>query len=91
MYSYLRTFTNINIYDIATCSNSNNNYIDESNESRMELDSHANMPVVGNHAYILSDTGRTADVNAYNPQYEAMVIPIVDAAVQFSCPYTGND
>ena len=57
----------------------------------MELDSHANMPVVGKHAYILSDTGRTADVNAYNPQYEAMVIPIVDAAVQFSCPYTGND
>ena len=40
LYSYLRTFTNINIYDIATnrSSNSNNNYIDESNESRMELD-----------------------------------------------------
>ena len=31
--------------------------------SRTELDSHANMPVVGQHAYIISDTGRIADVN----------------------------
>jgi hypothetical protein len=30
--------------------------------SRTELDSHANMPVVGRNAYIISDTGRVADV-----------------------------
>ena len=91
MYSYLRTFANIIISDIVTNKNNDTNhgYNNESNESRMELDSHANMPVVGKHAYILSDTGRTADVNAYNPQYETMVIPIVDAAVQYNCPYTG--
>ena len=56
----------------------------------MELDPHANMPAVGKHAYILSDTGCTADVKAYNPQYEAMVISIVDTAVQYDYPYTGN-
>jgi hypothetical protein len=30
----------------------------EEEESRTELDSHANMPVVGRNAYIISDTDR---------------------------------
>jgi hypothetical protein len=37
--------------------------------SRTELDSHANMPVVGRQAFIISDTGRTADVKAYSQDY----------------------
>ena len=37
-----------------------------------------------------SNTVRTCDVKACNPDYEAMVIPIVDAAVQYDCPFTGN-
>ena len=56
---------------------------------RTELDSHANMPVVGCHAYILSDTGRIADVNAFSPDYATMELPIVDAAIQYDCPYSG--
>ena len=56
---------------------------------RTELDSHANMPVVGCHAYILSDTGRIADVNAFCPDYATMELPIVDAAIQYDCPYSG--
>jgi hypothetical protein len=56
--------------------------------SRTELDSHANMPVVGSQAYILSDTGHTCDVSAYTPDYEPMQIKIVDAAAQYDCPYT---
>ena len=47
----------------------------------LELDSHANMPVVGRGAYIVAHTSRTADVQAYNPDYESMQIPIVDAAL----------
>ena len=77
--------------DICDVNNNSNNAYNESDESRMELDSHTNMPVVGKHAYILSETGRTADEKAYNPQYEAMVIPIVDAVVQYDCPDTGNN
>ena len=48
-YSYLRTFTNIIISDIVTNQNNDTNsgYNNEINESRIELDSHANMPVVG--------------------------------------------
>jgi hypothetical protein len=58
--------------------------------SRTELDSHANMPVVGRHAYIISDTGRVADVSPFTPDYSSMKIKVVDAAVQYDCQYTGT-
>jgi hypothetical protein len=47
-------------------------------QSRTELDSHANMPVVGRHAFIISDTGRVANVNAFTPDYKPMQLSIVD-------------
>ena len=59
-------------------------------ESRTELDSHANMPVVGRNAYIISDTGRIADVNPFTPDYASMRISIIDAAVRYDCPYDGK-
>ena len=48
------------------------------------------MPVVGRDAYIIAHTGKTADVQAYNPDYESMQIPIVDAALQYDNPYDGK-
>eukprot|EP00957_Ditylum_brightwellii_P176397 13432598-Ditylum_brightwellii.AAC.1 len=59
-------------------------------QSRTELDSHANMPVVGRHAYVISDTGRVADVSPFTPDYNFLKIKIVDAAIQYDCPYTGT-
>lgn len=59
--------------------------------TRTDLDSHANMPVVGRNVYILSDTGETALVAPYSPDYEPKELPIVKAAVLYSCPYTGQD
>ena len=56
-------------------------------DSRTELDSHANMPVVGRNSYILSETGNIADVKAFSPDFQTMQIPIVDAAVRYDCPY----
>ena len=50
-------------------------------ESSIYIDSHANMPVVGDSAYIISDTGETYDINAYSPEYESINIKIVDAAL----------
>ena len=58
--------------------------------SRTELDSHANMPVVGKNVFVLAETGRTCDVNAFTPDYEPMKVPIVDAAVAYECPYQGT-
>jgi hypothetical protein len=48
------------------------------------------MLVVGRNAYIISDTGRVADVNAFTPDYSSMQISIVDAAVGYECPYDGK-
>jgi hypothetical protein len=59
-------------------------------DSRTELYSHANMPVAGRNACVTPDTGRTADVNPFTPDYDPMQIPIVDAAVQHDCPYDGQ-
>ena len=55
--------------------------------SRTDLDTHANMAVVGINAYILSYTGARAEVNAFTPDHAAMTIQIVDAAVQYNCLY----
>ena len=63
-----------------------NNHHDDGTIYKVELDSHANMPVVGIGAYIISKTGKTADVNSYNPQNGTLQIPIVDAAVQYDDP-----
>ena len=52
-----------------------------------EFDSHANMPVVGSEAYIIASTGKYATVHPYSPEYEPKLIPIVDAAVLYECPY----
>ena len=60
-------------------------------DSRTELDSHANMPVIGKHAFVISYHGKTADVSPFTPDYEPMVIEIVDAAVLYECPYTGKE
>ena len=40
---------------------------DSSEDSRTELDSHSNMPVVGKNCFILADTGKTAEVSPYTP------------------------
>ena len=59
-------------------------------ESRLELDSHANMPVVIGGAYIVARAGKTAEVSAYNPDYGSKQMPTVDAALQYDSPYDGQ-
>ena len=58
--------------------------------SRTELDFHVNMAAVGKCTCVLNDTGLTADVRTYTPDYESIMISIVDAAMQYECPYTGT-
>ena len=58
--------------------------IDE--DSKTELDSHANMPVVGANAYILAESGKQVEVNPYTPDYKSMRLPLVDAAVRYDSP-----
>ena len=70
-------------------------------QTRTELDSHANMPVFGKHCYIenrdevLSHNKpglpgcRYATVQAYSPDMEAHNLPIVDVSIGFRCPIDG--
>jgi hypothetical protein len=63
---------------------------EESFDSRTKLDSHANMPVLGRHSFVISDTGKVADVKAFSPDHKTMRIKIVDAAVRYDSPYDTN-
>ena len=55
-----------------------------------ELDSHANMPVLRRHTFILNDTGQTVEVNPFTPQYKSMTARLVDGALMYDCPYSGK-
>ena len=45
------------------------------------------MSVVEQHAHLISYTGRRVEVNPFTLDYDAMQIPIIDAAVRYDCPY----
>ena len=56
---------------------------------RSELDSHANMMVVGKNAFIFESTGRTCEAKPFSEDLGVVKnIPIVDAAIAYDCPYT---
>ena len=61
-----------------------------STHSRTELDSHANMPVVGKNTFVLTWLGKEVTVSPYSPAYEPLDIPLVDAALKYDCPYDGK-
>ena len=59
--------------------------------SRTDLDSHANMAVVGKNVAITNDTGRRAEVSPFTPDYESLSkVPIVDAAIKHDYPCSGE-
>lgn len=60
------------------------------NESRTDLDSHANMPVVGRGAFVLAEHNRTCEVSPYTPDYEPMTVQLVDASVRYDSPFDGK-
>ena len=63
---------------------------DVNKSSRTELDSHANMSVIGINAYILSKIGETVDVALFTPDYKPISVELVDAALKYECPYSGE-
>ena len=63
--------------------------LEEEYEVKTDLDSHANVAVIGSEAYIIEETGETASVQPYSSDYDTKEIPIVHAGVLYQCPYTG--
>ena len=63
----------------------------EMDGSRTDLDSHANMCLIGRNSIIVNYSGRYADVNAFSPDIDTLQrIPIVDAAIAYDCPYSSK-
>ena len=61
----------------------------DSDVTTTQLDSHANMIVVGSQATVFGNSGRTADVKPFSNDYSKLQsVPIVDAALAYNCPYT---
>ena len=55
---------------------------------RTELDSHANMVVLGSNVLVLNTMMRTAKVRPFTPDYKALPdVPIVDAALLYECSF----
>ena len=64
--------------------------VDDETFSRTELDSHANMVVLGRHSFIFETTGRTCTVYPFTDDLgKATDIPIVDGAIAYDCPHSG--
>lgn len=59
-------------------------------DSRTELDSHANVVVLGRHCLVFDKVeGKHCDVQPFDPSIgKAKSVPIVDGAVAYDCPYT---
>ena len=65
--------------------------MEDINESLItELGSHATMPVIGMNACILSTIGETVDVAPFTPDYKPISVELVDAALKYECPYSGE-
>ena len=59
-------------------------------ESRRELDSHANMPVVGKEALIVELSGKPVEVSPFTPDYKPIKVEVVNAVVQYDSPLDGR-
>ena len=89
--SHLRLLiSTIELSELNNAEDSDNDPTSETqgSDSRTELDSHANMPVVGQNFYILFDSGIFSEVNAFSPDYTTKNIPIVNAAVRYDFPHS---
>ena len=56
--------------------------------STTELDSHANMPVVGCHTTTIQHTGLHAEVHGFADGLKMEKVAIVDAAIAYDDPYS---
>ena len=59
-------------------------------ESSTELDSHANMVVIGKQAFFFSHSGQYANVRSFADEVKGIPkVPIVDAVIHYDCPKYG--
>ena len=83
-YPVANDYINARVCDM----NANDNK-DENSDSCSELDSHANIFVLGQYCCIISSSGRHAEVNDFDREVGRMkIVAIVDTGVVYNCPYS---
>ena len=65
--------------------------VETDGESRTEVDSHANMPVVGREALVVEQSGKTVEVSPFTPDYKPIKVEVVDAVIQYDSPLNGRE
>lgn len=71
--------------------NSSSEYDEESEIGKLELDSHADSPVLGQGAMVVKETGRYVSVRGFTDKIgRPMRVPVVDAVVIYECEFTGQ-
>ena len=60
-------------------------------ESRTELDSHANMPVVRKEALFVEKSGKMVEVSPFTTDYKPIKVEVVNAMVQYDSPLDGRE
>ena len=65
---------------------SNGENYDESELGNLELDSHADSPVLGSQSVIVRKTGRTVSVKVFADELgRPLVVPVVDGVILHEC------
>ena len=61
------------------------------NASTTELESHANIIVVGKQAFVFSHIGQSVNVEEFTEEVGGISkVPIFDAVIVYNCPHTGE-
>ena len=58
--------------------------------SRIDLDSHDNVVILGKCSCVANYTGNTVQVHPVSLDHEAFKVPIVDAVIHYDDPYSGE-
>ena len=57
---------------------------------RTELDRHADSPVVGKNCLVIETLDKTVDVRGFTSSLGTCTVPLVNAALLYTCAYTGE-
>ena len=60
-------------------------------ESRTELDSHANMPVVRREALVVEQSRKMVEVSPFTLDYKPIKVEVVNAVIQYDSPLDGRE
>ena len=65
--------------------------VETDGESRTELDSHANMPVVRREVLVVEQSGKMVEGSPFTPDYKPIKVEVLNAVIQYDSPLDGRE